>query len=944
MIFLRSKVARRVFLLFIVSSLVPVLLLVILSFGQVSSFIKNQQSEQVKQLNKDYGLALLERLLLLKMQLGWISEAINQEKLSIDSLGEKGFYLKDNQGFKKIELITDVEKYISRLRDEKIAKYLKKENKYFKLGDYILITDHQPHSFLRVYLVRILDPQHPENGLLVGEIDQSFLWGVFNSFGPKIQLCVLNELNRVLFCSHEEYLPGLGQLIEMNQSSSGQFAWQGINNKYLINYWSIFLEPNFSIPKWTLIVIQSKEDVLTILADFRNIFIVVITLTIAIVALLSAYQIRRNLIPIEKIIEGIECIANKNFDRPVMVNSGDEFEELATSFNKMGVIINKQLQTLSAMADIDRLILSTMKIEDIVRIVLTCMNDIVSQDYISMVVIKSNHNNACYIYTRNELAKEMITVDTQEITSLEYQRLLANQNYIYVCDYQQNIPGYLLSLQKLGAVSFLILPIVLKEEVSAIICLGYRSLLTVSEEYIFLSRDFANRVAVALSKASWEEQLYHMAHYDSLTGIPNRLLLKDRLQQSLARAERQNSFIAVLFIDLDRFKYVNDSLGHVIGDLLLCEVAQRLSRNLRSEDTISRLGGDEFVIVISQFENIKEPLSITTKIANKILAEFSMPFNINDREIFSTASIGIACYPSDGQATDELIKNSDSAMYHAKSKGKNNYQFYSKILNDVALERLEMENNLRYALERGEFELYYQPKVETRSKRICGAEALLRWNHPQKGRVSPGQFIPLCEEVGLIIPISEWIIHTACMQAKHWQDRGFLSLTVAVNLSPLQFRQPDLIQKVKNILDEIGMTANRLEFEITESTAMEDIDEAIATMDIFKRMGIFFSIDDFGTGYSSLSYLKRFPVNTLKIDQSFIRNIHVNFEDAAIVKSIVTLAHSLKFAVIAEGVETKEQFDFLKDIDCDEIQGYLFSPPVSVDEFTNLLSHNKFDN
>ncbi|HCB14552.1 MAG TPA: PAS domain S-box protein, partial [Gammaproteobacteria bacterium] len=380
------------------------------------------------------------------------------------------------------------------------------------------------------------------------------------------------------------------------------------------------------------------------------------------------------------------------------------------------------------------------------------------------------------------------------------------------------------------------------------------------------------------------------------------------------------------------------------GDLLLCEVAQRLSRNLRSEDTISRLGGDEFVIVISQFENIKEPLSITTKIANKILAEFSMPFNINDREIFSTASIGIACYPSDGQATDELIKNSDSAMYHAKSKGKNNYQFYSKILNDVALERLEMENNLRYALERGEFELYYQPKVETRSKRICGAEALLRWNHPQKGRVSPGQFIPLCEEVGLIIPISEWIIHTACMQAKHWQDRGFLSLTVAVNLSPLQFRQPDLIQKVKNILDEIGMTANRLEFEITESTAMEDIDEAIATMDIFKRMGIFFSIDDFGTGYSSLSYLKRFPVNTLKIDQSFIRNIHVNFEDAAIVKSIVTLAHSLKFAVIAEGVETKEQFDFLKDIDCDEIQGYLFSPPVSVDEFTNLLSHNKFDN
>ena len=371
--------------------------------------------------------------------------------------------------------------------------------------------------------------------------------------------------------------------------------------------------------------------------------------------------------------------------------------------------------------------------------------------------------------------------------------------------------------------------------------------------------------------------------------------------------------------------------------LLLCQVAQRLNRNLRSEDTISRLGGDEFVIIISHHDNIHESLSVTTTIAKKIMDDLSTPFDINDREIYSTASIGIACYPTDGQTTNELIKNADSAMYHAKSIGKNNYQFYSKILNAAALERLDMENSLRHALGRREFELYYQPKIDTRSRQICGAEALLRWNHPQKGRVSPAQFIPLCEEIGLIISIGEWIIHTACMQAKSWQDQGFSALRIAVNLSPLQFRQSNLVKQVKNALDATELSSSKLELEITESAAMEDFDKTFATLSILKSMGLHLSIDDFGTGYSSLSYLKRFPIHTLKIDQSFIRNLNNSFEDAAIVKSIITLAHSLKLSVVAEGVETKEQFDYLYNHECDEIQGYLFSPPVSADEFTKLL-------
>lgn len=938
MIFLRSKVARRIFFLFIISSLIPVTLLTLLSFGQINNLISKQQHEQLRQTSKNYGVALLDRLLLLKIQIGWIAQSFRQEDLSVNSIGNDKFNLRTSQGFKQIGLITNMNQSTFPLENiERLAMLIQAEQTYLKAGNSILTSDYQSHFSSRIFLLRMLDPQHPEQGILVGEIDQSYLWGNTDSLGSETQLCVLDELNRTLFCSHQEYEPSPEQLIKLNTSSSGQFTWHHHDQEeFLINYWSIFLKPNFLIPKWTLITSQSKTNILVPLGDFRNIFAFIITLTLAIVALLSVYQIRRNLTPLEKLMEGIQHIANKNFNKPVEIRSDDEFEDLATSVNNMAARIDRQFHILSTMADIDQCILSTLKIEDIIKIVLTRMHEIISYDYISMTVINRNNNNSCCIYTRNELFGEKITVNMLEITLLEYQTLLENQNYILITN-QENLPNYLSSLQKLGTLSFLILPIVLKDEVSAMICLGYRIALTLAEEDILLARDFTNRVAVALSNASWEEQLYYMAHYDALTGLPNRLLLNDRLQQALARAERQKAFVAVLFIDLDRFKYVNDSLGHMAGDALLCKVAHRLSKNLRSEDTISRLGGDEFVIVISHFDNTQESLSVTTTIAKKIMADLSTPFNINDREVYSTASVGIACYPTDGQTTSELLKNADSAMYHAKSIGKNNYQFYSKILNAAALERLDMENSLRHALERHEFELYYQPKIQTRSRQICGAEALLRWNHPQKGRISPERFIPLCEEIGLIISIGEWIIHTVCMQAKSWQDQGFPSLRIAINLSPLQFRQPDLIKQVKNTLDAIELSSSKLEFEITESTAMEEIDKTIATLGTFKNMGFHLSIDDFGTGYSSLSYLKRFPIHTLKIDQSFIRNLNTSFEDAAIVKSIITLAHSLKLSVVAEGVETKEQFDYLYNLDCDEIQGYLFSPPVSADEFIKLL-------
>ena len=937
--FLRSKVARRIFTLFIISSLIPVILLMLLAFRQINNLISTQQHEQLKQTNKQYGITVFERLLLLKKQIDWIAQSFSQEDLSTRLTENHQFNLRMSQGFKKMGLIDNANQSTFPLGGiAKIARLIQTEQDYLKAGNSILTSDYKPHFSSRIFLFRMLDPRYSKQEILVGEIDQSYLWGNADSLDPEIQLCVFDEFNKALFCSHQEYEPSPEELIKLKTSSSEQFAWYNYNNEeFLVNYWLLFLEPNFFVPKWTIVSSQSKTNVFSPTTDFRNIFLFVIILTLAIVALLSVYQIRKSLIPLEKLMEGVHHITNKKFNKPVEVNSGDEFEELAASVNNMAIQIDKQFHVLSTMADVDQLILSTLKIEDIIKIVLNRMREIISYDYISMTIIDHDHHESCRTYTQSNPVREQITTETLKITSAEYQTLLENQKYLIIT-HQRNPPDYLLSLLQLGALSFLVLPVILKEKVSAMICLGYRMLFTVKEEEIFLACDFTNRVAVALSNARWEEQLYYMAHYDALSGLPNRLLLKDRLQQALARAERQKTFVAILFIDLDRFKYVNDSLGHMVGDLLLCEVAQRLSRNLRSEDTISRIGGDEFIIVISYFENSKESLSVTTAIAKKIMADLSVPFNINGHEVYSTASVGISCYPTDGQTINELLKNADSAMYHAKSIGKNNYQFYSKALNAAAFESLDMENSLRHALERREFELYYQPKIEVKNRKICGAEALLRWNHPKKGRVSPAQFIPLCEEIGLIITIGEWIIHTACMQAKSWQDQGLPALRVAVNLSPLQFRQPDLIKQIRNALYITELNPNKLELEITESATMEDIDKAIASLGTFNNMGLHLSIDDFGTGYSSLNYLKRFPIHTLKIDQSFIRNLDASFEDAAIVKSIITLAHSLRLSVVAEGVETKEQFDYLDNLGCDEIQGYLFSPPISADEFSKILS------
>ena len=442
----------------------------------------------------------------------------------------------------------------------------------------------------------------------------------------------------------------------------------------------------------------------------------------------------------------------------------------------------------------------------------------------------------------------------------------------------------------------------------------------------------------SIERKRYQEQLEHQANYDALTGLPNRNLLHDRLKQAVY-AQRHARAIAVVFIDLDHFKFINDSLGHSAGDKLLQQMADRLRDAVRDGDTVSRLGGDEFILVLNDQQNE----DIIFRAMQRIIGEVSKPVIIDGQELTVTCSAGISLYPQDGPDVDTLLKNADAAMYRAKEHGRNNFQFYTAEMNKLVNERVSLESHLRRALERNELLLHYQPKHDLKSGNIVGVEALLRWQHPEWGLLYPDRFIGLAEETGLIVQIGEWVLRTACAQARAWQDAGLPPVIMSVNLSARQFRQEALFKLVARILSETGLHPEHLEMEITESMVMHNAETAIAILKGLKEIGVNLSVDDFGTGYSSLAYLKTLPIGILKIDKSFVQDIDgpKGKKDGLLAQAIISLGHSLKLKVIAEGVEEEAQLDFLKANHCDEAQGYLFSRPVPPQECELLLAAAK---
>lgn len=463
------------------------------------------------------------------------------------------------------------------------------------------------------------------------------------------------------------------------------------------------------------------------------------------------------------------------------------------------------------------------------------------------------------------------------------------------------------------------------------------SIYNVKDENNIDTTHFVGIFSDITARKAAENQLRQLAHYDSLTGLANRSQFIEHLKWSIDIAKRDNKKTALMFLDLDRFKWINDTLGHLAGDKLLIEVANRLSESVREVDTVSRLAGDEFTIILSHLHDEQE----AGIVAKKILNALEIPVFLEGREVFISSSIGITIYPTDAKSVNQLIKNADTAMYYAKERGRNNYQYFSHSMNQKVLDELEMETNLRQALKNQEFSLNYQPQFNLKTKEMIGLEVLLRWKHPILGFISPSVFIPHAEKNDLIIMIGDWVLNTACKRSMAWQKSGLKPVRISVNLSGVQLKQHDLIEKVSQVLINTKLAPEFLELELTEGVLMDNAEMTINTLGKLKKMGVRLSIDDFGTGYSSLSYLKRFPIDTLKIDQSFIKDITTDADDNAIASTIIAMAHNLRLKVIAEGVENQEQATMLETKGCDEVQGYFFSKPLTENNLCKLLTQLK---
>lgn len=936
----QSRVARRLFILFLVSSLIPILTLGYLSYTSVSQKLLEQSRQHLHQVSKSVGYTIIERLDSLHRELATIALRYKDHIAANRPVDQFDIDRKTRNNFSAIVINSRTKKYVPLYNGIDEFPDLNAKQLVHLQNDNPVLTFSNYSTFQKKLLMIIaLDATAANPSMLIAEINQNTLWDVETIIHNPAFACITTEFYETLYCSASNIkLGSLKRALEQNNESSAIFSWKENNTEFISYYWTIFLEGKFAISPWLVVLNKPKLEHQASLENIKSIYPVVVVLSFLLVILLTASQLRRNLTPLELLQKATKQVASGNFDTQVDIKSNDEFQQLAHAFNNMAVRLDKQFKSLSAMAEIDRVILSSSNKDYVVDTVLRRIKDVVPCDYVLLSILEKESTVHDVKTTTNKLS-ESIFKHRIKVEDSDTKLLLAHPKYL-VMKSTQHAPVFTREIVSKGLRSLVMYPVIISDNLHSVITLGFKNTHKPYTDDLGHGREMADRIAVALSNASKEEKIYEQANFDSLTKLPNRTLLADRLEQAVQRARRDGNQIATLLVDIDRFKAINDSLGHNAGDQLLIEVATRLSSVISETDTLGRLSGDEFVVILSDIGYNKNSTSLITGTAESILNAIKYPFVIHNHEVGVSASIGISMFPADTTNTEDLLRFAEIAMYHAKSQGKGAYQFYSKDINASSIAQLVLENNLRQAVRNDELELHYQPQIDRETGKIVGAEALLRWHHPELGDLSPADLLPIADTSGLIVPIGDWVLRKACKQIRSWLDAGLPTPRVAINLSAHQFREQNLIKRVRQILKEYDLDVNYLELEITEDTIMTDIDKTAVTLRTLNEMGVHLAVDDFGTGYSSLNYLAKFPIQYLKIDQSFIREMTRDPNMALIVSAMIALAHSLRLQVIAEGIETQEQYDYLERLNCDLFQGNLISMPLPPEKFAKLLIEN----
>jgi diguanylate cyclase (GGDEF)-like protein len=926
---LRRGVGRKILGLFLLASLLPVAITASLAYFEVHRSAEAEIGRTLRASAKNFGLDLFGQLQRAAAAADEVEKIFNNDGAA--GLADHKYLLSQFAGIWVMDLSGDTTPIVgpidAALNPDIFATALTRS-----ANPGLLVSRNNNGG--RVSMLRRIEKEG-SGGLLVLQLNTERIWGTIEDHPYRTDFCVYTSSGEALHCS-SAMLSGIHELLSDHANSGAQVAgeWQQDGETYLGATWQLFLGGEFGAPSLDIIAMQPKSYALQTGADFRRVFLPALLLVVLLVGVLSFSAIGESLTPLQRLTSAVRQITAGNLETRLRIRSNDEFEWLGEAFNKMASKLGQQFSILRAMSEIDRQILSGAKFEQ------------VSESVITHLVSMTGARSAAVIARDTDTphwAKMISTCDHEFIHErialpMELGHQWCQPRQVSLEESSLTIAPYRERFMAFGMKFVALVPVVLQGDLKGILLLGSVGRLNLEQDSLVRCVDLAGRFAVALASVEREEVLYRQAHFDELTGLPNRQLLKDRLAQHIVQARRDDFSGALLFLDLDRFKAINDVYGHSVGDVVLTQAAERIVGEVRDSDTVARLGGDEFVVVLPHISSD----NLVHATATRLLDRLTDSFSVRGNDHFVGASIGIVMFPEDGDSVETLLKNADAAMYRAKEAGRARFEFFSKKLNAESRRKISLERDLRAAFHNDKLQVYFQPQFDLATGIICGAEALLRWDHGHEGFVPPAEFVPLAEESGLISEIGSWVIEQVCLDLRRILNRGLHPGAVSINVSARQLREPSFASDVLATLRRFDIHPGYLLLEVTESAVAQNRDTVIGVLNTLRSEGVQVAIDDFGTGYSSLSYLQQLPFDIIKIDKSFIDRIGIGDPSDKICRTIIRMAHEMGKLAIAEGVENAAQVAFLKKNRCNFVQGYFYGKPMPQVEFLNFIEKQEF--
>jgi len=920
---IRSALGRRVLSQYLCIAMLPVAALAGLFYVQANAVLQEARDQELAQAARAYADALKDRLIVAERAVSAAAAAGVANRIRDDLMDGA------SRQFEAVALIS-----AAGLQVDAPGKVAELPELDFETRQQLdagrALMRFTEERIPRIVLLHGLPAGGRERLYLAAVIDARYLAGDPRRNPVQTEFCVMSATRVVAGCRRSVAGSPRAQLQQHAEASSDQAVLsRDGEDDYRSTALRLSLEPAHAGSSWTVIATQSESYALAPTRSTGGAFLWIAAITAVLAVALGARQVQRFVAPLEQLLAGTRRIARQDFSAQIPVQGRDEIAQLTRAHNEMARDLGMNFAALNVLLHIDQAILTRPDVGEGVRSALRYVRYITAIDSVILCLFEGHDNGVMRLYSLRPKGRKRHDRTVFQLPDEVRQRGLAS----LPCGRWIDDPPLPMDLQMRlrnedGIKHFWIQPVARDQRIWGIIVLGHSAQPALSDRQLALLAGVAGRLEVAFSTVERDRKLHALAHVDALTGLPNRPALVTLLTQHLAHAHRHRCYVGVLFLDLDRFKQVNDTLGHAVGDLLLQHAAQRIRRNLREDDTVARLGGDEFTIVLGNLVSGRDAGTV----ARQLITALLRPFEIDGHMIDVGASMGIAIYPVDGTEGNDLLKKADTAMYRAKEEGRNRFAFYDENMNVEARQRATLDRELRHAIKHDQFVLHYQPQIDLQTGRVCSVEALVRWRHPERGLLYPDAFIAFAEGSGLIPQIGIWVMREACLQHQRWRAAGVPIPGIAVNVSNDQLRRPNFVRSVLFLLNLAQMPQGSFEIEVTESMFLEGGKTALDALHTLVEAGVKVAIDDFGTGYSSFGYLKTLPASVLKLDKSFLVDVAAGNDAATIVEALIDMAHTLRKEVVAEGVEREDQLEFLRGLGCERVQGYLYSRPLPADE------------